>query len=151
MPSAVCSPSSRPSALDLVADCTVEGLLHAPSCRPFSARGHGSSWCRTSTPSCWSASVPTRARGQGQGRDQDAASGIDDDGDLARRDRPDDRRVEAPAGSSWGYTSRPGTIAHWPGGLCLCFPAAGSVNGTLVIDNGDVNLTFKRYMESPVD
>ena len=57
---------------------------------------------------------------------------------------------KAPAGSSWGYTARPGSIAHWPGGLCLCFPPAGSVNGTLVLDRGDVNLTFKRYLESPV-
>ena len=29
----------------------------------------------------------------------------------------------------------------------LAFPAAGSVNGTLVLDRGDVNLTFKRYLE----
>jgi 2,5-dihydroxypyridine 5,6-dioxygenase len=41
-------------------------------------------------------------------------------------------------------------VAHWPAGLCLCFPRAGSVNGTLVLVPGDVNLTFKRYVESPV-
>ena len=56
----------------------------------------------------------------------------------------------APAGSSWGYTSRPGTIAHWPGGLCLCFPPVGSANGALVMAPGDVNLTFKRYLESAI-
>ena len=32
----------------------------------------------------------------------------------------------------------------------LAFPAAGSVNGTLVLDRGDVNLTFKRYLHDPV-
>ena len=53
-------------------------------------------------------------------------------------------------GGGWGYTARPGTIAHWPGGLCLAFPARGTVNGTLVLDEGDVNLTFKRYLERPV-
>ena len=57
---------------------------------------------------------------------------------------------EAPAGGGWGTTKRPGTITHWPGGLCLCFPKAGAVNGTLVLAPGDVNLTFKRYLESPI-
>ena len=41
-------------------------------------------------------------------------------------------------------------MTHWPGGLALAFPAAGSVNGTLVLAEGDVNLTFKRYLEKPV-
>ncbi len=56
----------------------------------------------------------------------------------------------AVVGGGWGYTARPGTISHWPGGLCLAFPAAGSVNGTLVMALGDVNLTLKRYLESAV-
>ena len=56
----------------------------------------------------------------------------------------------ARVGGVWGYTSRPGTVAHWPGGLCLAFPRAGSVNGTLVMAAGDVNLTFKRYLQSPI-
>jgi len=56
----------------------------------------------------------------------------------------------ARVGGVWGFTSRPGTLSHWPGGLALAFPAAGSVNGTLVLDRGDVNLTFKRYLQEPV-
>jgi 2,5-dihydroxypyridine 5,6-dioxygenase len=56
----------------------------------------------------------------------------------------------AVCGGNWGYTTRPGTMTHWPGGLALAFPAQGSVDGTLVLDHGDVNLTFKRYMEHPV-
>jgi 2,5-dihydroxypyridine 5,6-dioxygenase len=56
----------------------------------------------------------------------------------------------ARVGGVWGFTSRPGTLSHWPGGLVLAFPAAGSVNGTLVLDRGDVNLTFKRYLQDPV-
>jgi len=56
----------------------------------------------------------------------------------------------ARVGGGWGYTARAGSISHWPGGLCLAFPAAGSVNGTLVLAQGDVNLTFKRYLEQPV-
>jgi 2,5-dihydroxypyridine 5,6-dioxygenase len=53
------------------------------------------------------------------------------------------------AGST-GLTDGPGSIAHWPGGLVLAFPAAGSVNGTLVLAVGDLNLTFNRFMESAV-
>jgi len=56
----------------------------------------------------------------------------------------------ARVGGGWGYTARPGTISHWPGGLCLAFPARGGVNGTLVLDRGDVNLTFKRYLDERV-
>jgi 2,5-dihydroxypyridine 5,6-dioxygenase len=41
-------------------------------------------------------------------------------------------------------------VSHWPGGLCLCFPKQGTVNGTLVMAPGDVNLTFKRYLETRV-
>ena len=50
----------------------------------------------------------------------------------------------------WGWTDRPGTLAHWPAGLVVSFPAAGTVNGQLVLAAGDLNLTFKRYIESPV-
>jgi 2,5-dihydroxypyridine 5,6-dioxygenase len=41
-------------------------------------------------------------------------------------------------------------MTHWPGGLVLAFPAAGTVNGRLVLAAGDVNLTFKRYIEQPI-
>ncbi|HZN48306.1 MAG TPA: peptidase M29, partial [Ramlibacter sp.] len=58
--------------------------------------------------------------------------------------------ARAVCGGNWGYSSRPGTMTHWPGGLALCFPAAGSVQGTLVLAEGDVNLTFKRYLDKPV-
>ena len=50
----------------------------------------------------------------------------------------------------WGWTDRPGTLAHWPGGLVVSFPKANSVNGTLVLAEGDVNLTFKRYLATSV-
>src|SRR5690606_37342051 len=50
----------------------------------------------------------------------------------------------------WGWCDRPGTVAHWPGGIVVNFPRAGTVNGRLVLDTGDINLTFKRYLERPV-
>jgi 2,5-dihydroxypyridine 5,6-dioxygenase len=50
----------------------------------------------------------------------------------------------------WGWTDKPGTLAHWPGGIVVSFPKSGTVNGTLVLDRGDINLTFKRYLEAPI-
>ncbi len=58
--------------------------------------------------------------------------------------------ADARIGGVWGFTAKPGTLSHWPAGLVLAFPAAGSVQGTLVLDRGDVNLTFKRYLQDPV-
>jgi 2,5-dihydroxypyridine 5,6-dioxygenase len=53
------------------------------------------------------------------------------------------------AGST-GLTAGPGSIAHWPGGLVAAFPAAHAVEGVVVLATGDLNLTFKRYVETPV-
>jgi 2,5-dihydroxypyridine 5,6-dioxygenase len=53
-------------------------------------------------------------------------------------------------GGVWGWCDRPGQVAHWPGGLCLGFPRAHTVAGRLVLAPGDANLTFKRYIDSPV-
>jgi 2,5-dihydroxypyridine 5,6-dioxygenase len=56
----------------------------------------------------------------------------------------------AVVGGVWGFCSKPGMVSHWPGGLALAFPAARSVNGTLVMAPGDVNLTFKRYVRDTI-
>ncbi|HZD90383.1 MAG TPA: peptidase M29 [Pseudolabrys sp.] len=50
----------------------------------------------------------------------------------------------------WGWTDKPGTLAHWPGGIVVSFPKSGTVDGTLVLDRGDVNLTFKRYLQDQI-
>ena len=135
----------------LVADCTVEGLLHAPELPAILGDGARVLMVSNEHPELLERMRPdpsleervkigTKMLRAAQTMTVTSPGGTDLTIDVAK----------APAGSSWGYTARPGTIAHWPGGLCLCFPAAGSVNGTLVLDHGDVNLTFKRYMESPV-
>ena len=135
----------------LVADCTVEGLLHAPELPAILGKGarvlmvsneHPELLERLQCDPALEAKVKagTKMLRAASTMTVTSPGGTDLVIDVAN----------APAGSSWGWTDRPGTIAHWPGGLCLAFPAAGSVNGTLVLDTGDVNLTFKRYMESPV-
>jgi 2,5-dihydroxypyridine 5,6-dioxygenase len=61
-----------------------------------------------------------------------------------------DMRDAARIGGNWGLSDAPGSVSHWPGGLCACYPRSGAVNGTVVMDAGDVNLTFKRYIERPI-
>lgn len=53
-------------------------------------------------------------------------------------------------GGNLGAAMDPSTLATWPGGIASCFPPAHAVNGTLVLDEGDINITFKRYLEKPI-
>ena len=135
----------------LVADCTVEGLLHAKELPAIVEGGTRILMVSNEHPELLERLVPDTAL---EAKVKMGTKMLKE-ASLMRVTSPagTDLNIDisaAPAGSSWGYTSRPGTIAHWPGGLCLCFPPAGAVNGTLVLDQGDVNLTFKRYLESPV-
>lgn len=59
--------------------------------------------------------------------------------------------TDAPCGGTAGFGTTPGHVAHWPGGLCLAFPGVGCVNGRIVMDVGDMNLTFKTYLTSQID
>ncbi len=56
----------------------------------------------------------------------------------------------APVGGTPGFTTKPGGVAHWPGGLCLAFPGEGTVNGRIVMAEGDMNLTFKSYLRGQI-
>jgi len=58
---------------------------------------------------------------------------------------------DAPCGGTPGFSTNPGGVAHWPGGLCLCFPGEGAVNGRIVMAPGDMNLTFKDYLRDSID
>lgn len=139
------------AASEFVVDCTVEGLLHAPELGHVLAGGARVLMVSNEHPEVLERLVPDEALAARvrTGAELLAAA------DVMRVTSPGGTNLTigvagAPVGSSWGFTDKPGTIAHWPGGLCLCFPRSGTVNGTLVLDVGDVNLTFKRYMESPV-
>ena len=139
------------SASVFVADLTVEGLLHAHELPQILAGGARVLMVSNEHPEVLERCVPNPALEPkvkaGMKRLKNArvmrvmsAAGTDLSINL----------VDARVGGGWGYTARPGSISHWPGGLCLAFPAKGSVNGTLVMNEGDVNLTFKRYLEKPV-
>ncbi|GAB3472250.1 M29 family metallopeptidase [Polaromonas eurypsychrophila] len=139
------------AACSFVADLTVEGLLHAAELPDILKGGARVLMVSNEHPETLERCVPDvalepkvkagikRLRGARTMRVTSQAGT-----DLAIS------LAGAQAGGGWGYTARPGTISHWPGGLCLVFPAKGSVNGTLVLAPGDVNLTFKRYLEQPV-
>jgi 2,5-dihydroxypyridine 5,6-dioxygenase len=139
------------AASTFVADCTVEGLLHAAELPAILAGGARVLMVSDEHPEVLERLAPTPdleakvklgiklLRGASEMHITSAA-GSDLVVDV----------TDAPAGGGWGYTTKPGTITHWPGGLCLCFPRAGAVNGTLMLDRGDVNLTFKRYVDAPI-
>ncbi|MGA2125031.1 MAG: peptidase M29 [Xanthobacteraceae bacterium] len=134
-----------------VVDCTIEGLMHAPETPKILKAGARILVISNEHPEALERMVPdarleTRVR------------------NAARMLRGAKRmRVTSAAGTTldidmqgastvgvWGWTDRPGTLAHWPGGIVVSFPKANSVNGTLVLDRGDVNLTFKRYLAEPI-
>jgi 2,5-dihydroxypyridine 5,6-dioxygenase len=139
------------AASDLVIDCTVEGLLHAPELGDILAGGARVLMVSNEHPDVfdrltWDDDLPRRV-------------------DLAHRwlRAADTMHVSSDAGTdlrvslagaftagSTGLTAGPGSIAHWPGGLVLAFPAAGSVSGTVVMAPGDLNLTFNRLLTSTV-
>lgn len=139
------------SGSGFVADLTVEGLLHAPELPHILAGGtrvlmvsneHPEILERCAPDPALEARVKAGMRLLRSARRMQVTSnaGTDLAIDL----------TGARIGGGWGYTARAGSISHWPGGLCLAFPGAGSVHGRLVMAQGDVNLTFKRYLEQPV-
>lgn len=138
-------------AARIVIDVTVEGLLHAPELPEILGAGARVLMVSNEHPEALERLRPDPAlepKIREGLRRLKAASRMRVTSD-AGSDLEIDLRGAQPGGT-WGYTTKPGTVAHWPGGLCLCFPAAGSVNGRLVLAPGDINLTFKRYVETPV-
>lgn len=135
----------------LVVDLTVEGLLHAPELGEILASGarvimisneHPEIIERLTTDLDLTAQVKQGVRMLAKAAVMRVTSDAGTDLEIML--------AGAKVAGVWGGADRPGLVQHWPGGICLAFPARNSVNGTLVLDTGDVNLTFKRYLESPV-
>ena len=139
------------ASVDFVVDCTVEGLLHAPELPEILAGGSRILMVSNEHPEALERLMP------GPDLEPKVKAGI------KKLIKASEMRVtsaagtdvvvnltDAPCGGGWGYTTQPGSISHWPGGLCLAFPKADTVNGVIVMDRGDMNLTFKRYVESPM-
>jgi 2,5-dihydroxypyridine 5,6-dioxygenase len=135
----------------MVVDCTVEGMLHSRELPRILAGGARVMMISNEHPEVLERTKPSaelRARvRRGMGLLKNAArmrvtSAVGTDLDV---------KVEgSPVRGAPGFVDKPGGVGYWPAGLCLCFPRPGSVNGALVLAPGDVNLTFKRYVESSV-
>ncbi|MDB5615837.1 peptidase M29, partial [Tardiphaga sp.] len=138
-------------AAGFVVDCTIEGLMHAPETPAILKSGarilvisneHPEALERMAPDSALETRVRAAAKLLRSSKRMTVTSpgGTDLEVDMAG----------APTVGIWGWTEKPGTLAHWPGGIVVSFPKSKTINGTLVMDAGDINLTFKRYLTSPV-
>jgi 2,5-dihydroxypyridine 5,6-dioxygenase len=134
-----------------VVDCTLEGLMHAPETPAILKAGarilhisneHPEALERMRPDPTLETQVRAAARMLRGAKRMRVASAAGTALDIDM--------TGASTVGIWGWTEKPGTLAHWPGGIVVSFPKSGSVNGTLVLDRGDVNLTFKRYIEAPI-
>jgi 2,5-dihydroxypyridine 5,6-dioxygenase len=138
--------------VEVIVDCTVEGLIHAVEWPEIEAAGtrllvicneHPEILERTEPLPQLAAKVELGIQMLREAKEMRVTS-------KAGTDLTVDIR-NAPCGGTPGFTTKPGGVAHWPGGLCLCFPGPKTVNGRIVMDVGDMNLTFKSYLASPID
>ncbi len=112
------------SSAGLVVDLTVEGMLHAPELPAILKGGARLLMVSNEHPESAGASAARSGAGaEGESRVKLLKS--------AQRmhvtsEAGTDLTVAldgAPAAGVWGWCDRPGSVAHWPGGLCLWFRA----------------------------
>ena len=136
---------------DLIVDCTVEGILHSRARQEILAGGGRVFMISNEHPEVLERCPPDAKL------HEKALHGV------AMLDAASVMRVTSDAGTDLtvnvrGAPCRGGAgvlgpedkVAYWPAGLCLCFPLEKSASGVVVLDVGDINLTFKRYFESRV-
>jgi len=138
--------------VDVIVDVTVEGLLHAEEWPEIEASGTRLFVVCNEHPEILERTEPRAELGPKvqlgidmlkAAREMTVISKAGTDLTIDVRD--------APCGGTPGFSTSPGGVAHWPGGLCLCFPGEGTVNGRIVMAPGDMNLTFKDYLRDPID
>jgi len=139
------------SACGFVVDCTVEGTMHAPELPQVLQAGARVLYVSNEHPEILercAPSLPVRARFESALRKLTAARMMTVT--SAAGTKLQIRVENAPAGGGWGAIDAAGSMAIGRAHAFACFPTANAINGTLVMDRGDINLTFKRHMESPV-
>lgn len=137
--------------VDVLVDVTVEGLLHAEEWPEIEASGTRLVVICNEHPEILERTEPTAELGPkvARGIELLREAAVMRVTSKAGTDLTIDVH-DAPCGGTPGFTTDPGGVAHWPGGLCLCFPGEGCVNGHIVMDVGDMNLTFKEYLRDPI-
>ncbi len=137
--------------VEVIVDVTVEGLIHAEEWPEIEESGtrlfticneHPEILERTEPTAELAARVDLGIQMLDEAREMRVTSpaGTDLTVDL----------TGAPVGGTPGFTTKPGGVAHWPGGLCLAFPGKNTVNGRIVMAEGDMNLTFKSYLRGQI-
>ncbi|MEX0283152.1 MAG: peptidase M29 [Paracoccaceae bacterium] len=137
---------------EIIVDCTVEGMIHSPEWPEIEEAGARILVVTNEHPEILERTEPTAELGPKvdlgvqmlrEAREMRVTSKASTDLIVDLRD--------APCGGTPGFGTNPGHVAHWPGGLCLAFPGENCVNGRIVMDVGDMNLTFKTYLTSQID
>ena len=139
--------------VEVIVDCTVEGLIHAPEWPEIEAAGrtrllvitneHPEILERTEPKAELGPKVDLGIQMLREASEMRVTSALGTDLVVDLRG--------APCGGTAGFGTTPGAVAHWPGGLCLAFPGKSAVNGRIVMGVGDMNLTFKTYLTSQID
>jgi 2,5-dihydroxypyridine 5,6-dioxygenase len=61
-------------------------------------------------------------------------------------------RIGYPVKAQYGYVDSPGQWDHWPsGGMVLTCGEDDGIDGTVVVDRGDILLPFKQYVQEPIE
>jgi 2,5-dihydroxypyridine 5,6-dioxygenase len=136
---------------DLVVDLTMEGCLHSPQLRAILGTGTRAVYILNEHPEGLERAWLSEADVEAVERNYEmlARAGRMTVVSDAGTDLRIDLTGQAPTRVT-GVIERPGTMGHWPGGLVVTYPAAGCVNGRIVVDTGDINCTFKRYADRPM-
>jgi 2,5-dihydroxypyridine 5,6-dioxygenase len=139
------------SQAGFVVDCTLEGLMHAPETPDILKAGarimvisneHPEALERMRPDAALEKSVRAAAKMLRAAKRMTVTSAAGTDLNV--------NMEGAATVGVWGWTDKPGTLAHWPGGIVVSFPKSGTVQGRLVLDRGDINLTFKRYLQDRI-
>ncbi len=136
---------------DFIADMTVEGLMHSEETPEIMQSGRRVLYISNEHPEALERLatdenlIPRVLKGRAMMQAAKTMHVVSDAGTDLRIGMEGAR-----VGGNLGVARDPGSLATWPGGICSCFPALGTVNGILVLDEGDINITFKRYLEKPI-
>ncbi|MGM4885221.1 peptidase M29 [Tardiphaga sp. 20_F10_N6_6] len=134
-----------------VVDCTIEGLMHAKETPEILKAGARILVISNEHPEALERMVPDSALEKRVRAAAKMLRGTKHMKVTSKAGTDLDVNMEGAATVGvWGWTDKPGTLAHWPGGIVVSFPKSKTINGTVVMDAGDINLTFKRYLTSPV-
>ena len=136
---------------DIIIDVTIEGLMHAPQTAEILKSGTRIMNISAEHPDVLCRLLPTAEM---KDKVKEAVAYCREAKQMQiNSEDGTDLNVNMGGAASvgiWGWTDRAGTLAHWPGGIVVSFPQKNTVNGRLVMAPGDINLSFKRYLESEV-